>query len=258
MIFQIIESSSSGNCSFLECDGVKILIDAGIAITKIRSFLASKNLQLDDIDAVFITHEHSDHYNSLCRFKNCNAKIFANRATAECIRYKDSCTKNLNWHLFETGTEFDFYGIKVRSFSIPHDTSDPVGFYFEHNDKRLVYATDMGKTTYSVRDIVSQADVLVLESNYCPKMLERSNRPYYLKARIRGSYGHLSNADTIDLLKNSVSTNIQKIFLAHISRECNDLDHIADLLNNSGLDSSVLSKIEIVSPFYKSSSCFEF
>ncbi len=258
MIFQIIESSSSGNSSFLECDGVRILIDAGVGITKIRSYLSSRKLSVDDLDAVFITHEHIDHFAALRSFCKYNVKIYANRATAECIRYKHNDMKKLDWNLFETGSEFDFYGIKVMPFSIPHDTSDPVGFCFLHDDKRLVYATDMGKVTYSVRDFVSQADVLVLESNYCPRMLENSDRPYYLKARIKSPNGHLSNIDTIELLKSSVSSNVKKIFLAHISKQCNDLNHIVDLLENSNLDNSILQKIELVSPFAKPSSCFEF
>ncbi len=257
MLFQIIESSSSGNCSFLECDGIKILIDAGVGIKKVSSFLASKNLKLSDLDAIFITHDHVDHFCSLRSFGNTSVKVFANRATAESIQYKDEKTKNLKWHLFETGCEFEFYGIKVESFSIPHDTSDPVGFSFLHGGTRLVYATDIGKPTYLLRDILSRADVLVLESNYCPVMLERSNRPYYLKARIMSSNGHLSNADAIELLSNNVSKDIKKIFLAHISKQCNDIEHINSLLVSSNLDSSIIEKIELVSPFSKASTCFE-
>lgn len=256
MFFQIIESSSSGNSSFLECDGVRILIDAGARFRKIKSFLHNRGLSVEDIDAIFITHEHSDHFQSLHSFTQYNVKVFANRATAEYIQIKDSATKKMQWNIFETGRTFDFYGIDITSFSILHDTSDPVGFTFQHNGKKLVYATDFGKITHSIRDIVSSADILVLESNYCPVMLERSNRPYSLKCRIRGSSGHLSNADAIALIE-SLPHSVERIFLSHISRQCNDVKHIAELLSKSNIPESLLNCIEIVSPHSESSSAFE-
>ncbi len=254
MIFQIIESSSSGNCSYLECDGVKILIDAGIGIRKICAYLSARGVSLEDLDGVFVTHEHTDHYAALRHFANCGVKVFANRPTAECVQYKDSATKKLNWNLFETGGGFDFYGVDVSSFSIPHDTSDPVGFTFSFGGKKLVYATDLGKVTDSVRSISCGADILVLESNYCPVMLNRSNRPFHLKNRIKSAYGHLSNAEAISLLSELSSSNIEQIFLAHVSKECNTVEHISELLRDSNICAGVLDKIEVVSPFSKASS----
>lgn len=257
MFFQILESSSSGNCSFLECDGVRILIDAGIGIRKIGSFLAQRSLKLSDLDAVFVTHEHIDHYKSLRCFAGEGVKIFANRPTAEGVQYKDSETKRLDWHLFETGTNFDFYGVGVSSFSIPHDTSDPVGFTFSFGGENLVYATDLGKVTLSVKDVVSRADVLVLESNYCPRMLDNSNRPFSLKSRIKSSYGHLSNSDAISVLR-GLPERVKKVYLSHISKQCNSPEHIAELLAQSDIPRETLAKIEIVSPFAKQSTPFEF
>ncbi len=254
MIFQIIESSSSGNCSYLECDGVKILIDAGIGIRKICAYLSTRGISLEDLDGIFITHEHTDHYCALRHFANCGVKVFANRPTSECVQYKDPSTKKLNWNLFETGSSFDFYGVEVSSFPIPHDTSDPVGFTFSFGGKRLVYATDLGKVTEAIRSISCNADVLVLESNYCPVMLNRSNRPFHLKNRIKSAYGHLSNAEAISLLCELSSSNIEKIFLAHVSKECNAVEHICELLRDSEICNRLLERIEVVSPFSKASS----
>ena len=111
MFFQIIESSSSGNCSYLECDGVKFLIDAGVGIRKVRSFLAGRGVQIGDLDGIFITHEHADHFCALRHFADCGVKVYANKPTAECIMYKDAGTKKIRWQIFETGSRFDFYGI---------------------------------------------------------------------------------------------------------------------------------------------------
>ena len=257
MFFQIIESSSAGNCSYLNCDGVKILIDAGVGIKKVRSFLAQNGASVNELDGIFITHEHSDHFSALRHFVQSGVKVYANRPTAECIMAKDADTKKINWRIFETGGEFDFYGIQVLSFAIPHDTSDPVGFKFSNGEKNLVYATDIGKITHSIRDIASHSDILVLESNYCPLMLERSSRPYSLKMRIKSPNGHLSNADAIELLR-VLPPSVKKIFLSHVSRQCNSVEHIREMLERSAIARDLLDKIEIVCPYSKPSSPVEF
>ena len=250
MFFQIIETSSAGNCGFLEVDGVNILIDAGIGIKKIESYLAKRSLALDDIDAIFVTHEHIDHRKALKYFANKRTKVFANRLTCESIIHIDSPTKNLLWQYFENGSPFDFKGINVCAFSVPHDTSDSVGYCFSVNGKNLVWMTDLGKITHLVRNMAQQANILVLESNYCPRMLENSTRPYSLKKRISSSHGHLSNADAINLLKELSVDIIEKIYLAHISRECNSVSHIDELLADIG---NIRERIEIVVPLCQSS-----
>jgi len=256
MKFQIIESSSAGNCSFLDTGSAKILIDAGVGVRKISAYLETLWLSIDDLDAVFVTHEHIDHYRALRSFKNYpNLKIFANKLTAETIEYLDAETKKLNWNKFETGVPFDFMGITVRPFSIPHDTSDAVGYAFSVSGKTLVWATDLGKITHSVEDVLQTANVLILECNYCPVMLDNSSRPYSLKQRIKNSHGHLSNADAITALKTLDFHKLHKVFLAHISRQCNSVAHIADLLADAGL---AIPKIEIVTPCTHSSMLSDF
>ncbi len=255
MFFQIIETSSAGNCAFLECDGVNILIDVGIGIKKIDAYLRERSLCRDDIDAIFITHEHSDHCRSAKYFVNGRTKIFANRLTCESIIHIDSKTRGANWTLFENGVPFAFKDIEVCAFSVPHDTSDSVGYKLSFGNKNLVWITDLGKPTHLAVDMARTAQILVLESNYCPKMLENSSRPYRLKNRIKGSHGHLSNADAIEVIKNLSSDCIEKIYLAHISRECNSISHIDELLSEAIGD--LKTRVEIVSPFSESSSPFE-
>lgn len=250
MFFQIIETSSAGNCAFLEIDGVNILIDVGIGIRKIEAYLAKRSLALDDIDAVFVTHEHLDHRKSLKYFANKRTKIFANRLTAESIIHVDPPTKKLLWSFFENGYPFEFNGVNVSAFSVPHDTSDSVGYCFNVNGKNLVWMTDLGKVTHLVKEMAQQANILVLESNYCPVMLENSSRPYRLKRRILSSHGHLSNSDAISVIKELSTESIEKIFLAHISRECNSVTHIDELLSDIG---EIRERIEIVSPLCNSS-----
>ena len=250
MFFQIIETSSAGNSAFLSFHGRNILIDAGVGIRKIDAYLKGRGASRADIDAIFVTHEHIDHCRALKSFRGCRAKIFANRCTAEAIRSSEPSTKALDWAVFESGDAFKFGEFCVSSFPTPHDSSDSVGYCFDCSNKRLVWMTDLGKVTFVARDFAKSANVLVLESNYCPRMLDNSSRPYSLKTRIKSSHGHLSNADAIELLKSIDCGVSEKIYLAHISRECNSVSHIRDLLSGVG---EILQKIEIVSPFSQSS-----
>ena len=246
MFFQIIETSSAGNCAFMRYGSSNILIDAGVGIRKIESYLKTMDMTPADIDAIFITHEHIDHCRALKSFKKYRTHVFSNRLTGESIRCSEPDTKQLEWSIFEDGASFEFSGLTVSAFSTPHDSSDSVGYCFKGSQKCLVWMTDLGKVTFLAKDFAQCAQILVLESNYCPRMLENSSRPYSLKTRIKGSHGHLSNADAIGLLKTLDSKRLEKIYLAHISRECNSVELIRELLSDVG---DVFSKIEIVSPF---------
>ncbi|MBQ6533648.1 MAG: MBL fold metallo-hydrolase [Opitutales bacterium] len=254
MFFQIIETSSAGNCAYLECGGANFLIDAGIGVRRLESYLRGRSLTLDDIDAVFVTHEHSDHCKSLKYFARRQAKIFANRLTCESISHAEKETSPLHWNIFEDGEPFEFMGVGVCAFSVPHDTSDAVGYKFSFEGKNLVWLTDLGKPTILAREMAKTAQILVLESNYCPRMLENSSRPYRLKTRIKGSHGHLSNSDAIEILKSIPPESVEKVYLAHISKECNSVSHIAELLD-AGVG-AIRPRIEIVRPFSESSTPF--
>lgn len=246
--FHVIASSSSGNCAFLRAGGVNALIDAGISASRIREALRQYGASLGDIDAIFITHEHSDHCCALETLsKYPQITVFANESTYEIITAKKPGTRALSWKVFTSGQSFRFRGLKVSSYPVPHDASDTVAYRIEACGKSVVWLTDLGKPTILARDAAKSANILVLESNYCPLMLERSQRPMRLKARISGSHGHLSNADAISILRDLDCSVVEKIFLAHVSKECNDVRHIAELL--APLPGPILSKIEIVNPF---------
>jgi len=250
--FQIIESSSAGNCALLCCEGARILIDAGVGIRKTEKFLQARGMTFEDLSAVFVTHEHGDHCKALqCLDKYPHIKIFANRPTASYIKSAYPRTKALEWRAFTTGDIFDFCGVRVNPFSIPHDTSDAVGYCFKTGGKSIVWMTDIGKITHLAERVALEANILVLESNYCPKMLEDSDRPHELKKRIRGGSGHLSNDAALELIKRLNAEVVEKIFLAHVSRECNSVKRIAEMLDD--LEEPLRARIEIVSPFEASS-----
>lgn len=225
--FQILGSSSGGNCAVLSSNGGTILIDAGFSGKKIREGLKTLGLSIGQVDAVFFTHEHVDHSEGVRGLSSAeHLRFFANRKTAREIerRYE----RSLPWNYFASGDAFEFRDIRVKSFAILHDSEEAVGYAFEIGGEKLVWLTDCGKITHLVRHNLADADALVLESNYDPVLLNRSNRPEDLKERIRGSHGHLSNAQCAEFLESYENPRLQNIFFAHVSRECNTTELVAE------------------------------
>lgn len=223
--FHILGSSSSGNSALLVTDSARILIDAGFSGKQLDGFLRAAGESLDSIDAVFFTHEHGDHARGLpALLKRKNIRFFANRATARALG-ADMGTAG-PWAFFENGRDFRFRDLLVHAFSIPHDAADPVAFRFTAYEgtlfeTRLAWITDLGHVPLVVRQHAAEADVLVLEANYDPDLLDASERPLSLKQRIRGRHGHLANADAVALLESLEGDRLRRVYLGHLSRECN-------------------------------------
>ncbi len=233
--FKILGSSSSGNCAFLQTEQTLILIDAGFSAKRIAAMLELHGKKVEKIDAVFLTHEHSDHslgIRGLARFTS--LPIFANRDTADAVQSK--LKKQPNWQIFQTGTSFSFQDIEIRSFSLPHDAYDPVGFTFrwgEEDDliyprQSLAWITDLGYVPTHVQEQMREVETLVIEANYDEDLLEKdTKRPWATKQRIRGRHGHLSNDAALKVI-NSInrSSTLREIYLAHLSPDCNTVDKV--------------------------------
>lgn len=248
IFFTVLASSSSGNCAYLRANGMNVLIDAGISCAQINKALHGFGIDLSKIDAIFITHDHGDHCKALETIsKNYAPKVFASELVYDFITYKMPPTKNMNWKVFTGGQCFKFESLKIATCPVSHDASETVAYHFDTGKKRISWITDLGVANESIVKCAQNSNVLVLESNYCPKMLANSGRPPRTIKRISSSHGHLSNADAINVLKTLDLNVVEKIFLAHVSRECNSVEHIAELL--SPLPKSLLERIEIVNPF---------
>ncbi|MGE9296321.1 MAG: MBL fold metallo-hydrolase, partial [Puniceicoccales bacterium] len=206
--------------------------------------LASVGERLEDIDAVFVTHEHGDHTAGLKALSRLpNLKIFANRDTARAAQSK--LARQVSWGLFETGRSFQFRDLTVHPFGIPHDAHDPVGFIFEGGDGSLFsphrsvgWVTDLGYAPQLVRQKINSCDMLVLEANHDLELLENcAHRPWSTKQRIRGRHGHLSNDAAFELLAEAERPRWRHICLAHLSKDCNNVElvdrHFAPLRNGS-------------------------
>jgi phosphoribosyl 1,2-cyclic phosphodiesterase len=261
MRFCILGSGSSGNSALLETPGARVLVDAGLSARRLDALLRAAGCALARIDAVFLTHEHSDHaagVEGLGKFPH--IEVYANAATARAVQA--GLGRRPAWKIFETGRRFRFRALDVESFSVPHDASDPVGFRFASGRegdlfeprRSLVWLTDLGHVPENVRDKLGDCDVAVIEANYCPERLKAdTQRPWPLKQRISGRHGHLSNQAARDLIAGIAHPRWRRVFLTHLSRECNSPDAVAEAF--AGIRGSLACEFSIVgsgegTPFY--------
>lgn len=231
MRLQILGSGSAGNAALLQTEGSRVLIDAGFSCRRLNALLGAAGIRLEDIDAVFLTHEHGDHAVGVEGFKkHPRTEIYANAATARAVQAKAG--REATWRIFETGATFRFRDLEITSFSVPHDAQEPVGFKFSHGSeddllaprRSLAWLTDLGHVPGHVYEHLRASDVIVVESNHCPKLLEADHRrPWSTKQRISGRHGHLSNEATRELLEATAHPGWRRIFLTHLSRDCNSL-----------------------------------
>lgn len=234
MRFTLLGSSSQGNCALLETEKTRVLIDAGFSGRQIQEKLARLDLDLSAIQAVFITHEHSDHSAGLRGLsRHRHLEFYANHATAQACQH--GLSSPLSWRLFETGQRFAFRDLEVETVRLPHDAYDPVGFVFRQGEtgslfspaRALAWITDLGYVTERIARLVREVQGLVLEANHDPDLLQAdTKRPFSVKQRILGRHGHLSNAAARDFLDRLDSPALEQVCLAHLSRDCNSPQHV--------------------------------
>jgi phosphoribosyl 1,2-cyclic phosphodiesterase len=219
--FTILGSGSSGNCAYLETAQARILVDAGFSPRQIRQRLATIGRTPENLTAILITHEHSDHIQGLIGIAaKLNIPIYCNRATKE--EFEFQLQTKFNCNLFSTGASFEIADVLVDTFTIPHDAQDPVGFLLRTTGGNIGFVTDLGHMTKLVLDRIRAANVLVLESNHDVKMLQDCpRRSWSLKQRILSRHGHLSNVAAAEAVAQIMSADLRHLYLAHLSRECN-------------------------------------
>ena len=240
--FTILGSGSSGNCAYLETAEARVLVDAGFSPLQIRKRLASIGRTPENLTAILITHEHSDHISGLLGIADkFHIPVYCNRATQDATIWAfktkwaskknpalngldstESIKSKIDWRLFATGDAFELADLSIETFSIPHDAQDPVGFLLRTAAGNFGFATDLGHVTKLVLDRIRAANVLVLESNHDVKMLQDCpRRAWSLKQRILGRHGHLSNEAAAEAAAQIMSADLRHLYLAHLSRECN-------------------------------------
>lgn len=237
--FQILGSSSSGNCALIETRQARILLDAGFSGRRLETLLKEVGKPIETVDAVFLTHEHGDHIAGLRGLsRHRHLQFFANFGTAQVAQSK--LKRDLAWKIFETGTVFSFKDISVQTILLPHDAMEPVGYVFRTGGGdlfeppgSLAWITDLGHAPGNLAAQVRDVQVLVLEANHDPDLLERdTKRPYSVKQRIIGRHGHLSNAAACAFLASVEQPSWRRVLLAHLSRDCNHRERVLDAMGN--------------------------
>lgn len=215
-----LASGSKGNCLYYSSGQTKLLIDAGLSGKAICERLASINVDISEIQAIVITHEHIDHIQGLKVLAlKYGIRVFANAQTAKgIVEAIKGCPK---FTIFTTGEPFQFGDVELHPFSIQHDTWDPVAFTLCTADTKIGICTDLGFATTLVSHHLQGCDYVVLEANHDIEMLRNSKRHHSLKQRVLGPMGHLSNEECAQLLRAIHHPGLQHVHLAHLSSECN-------------------------------------
>ncbi len=217
-----LKSSSKGNATLITNENTKILVDCGISGKTLCESLEKIDIRAAELDAILITHEHTDHTKGVgIASRKYNLPIYLNALTWNFAKSQIGRIEEENLNIFETGDEFYINDIKVKSFHTPHDAAESVGFVFEDSSGRAAVATDMGFVTDEVLSVICGCDTVLIEANYDLNMLEIGSYPYELKQRIKGNRGHLCNDDSGALAKILAESGVKEIILGHLSEENN-------------------------------------
>jgi phosphoribosyl 1,2-cyclic phosphodiesterase len=226
-----LASGSKGNSIYFGSEKTKILIDVGISFSQLKLRLSQIKVEINDIEAILITHEHTDHiYGLKVLSEKLNIPILANSDTAKGIY------NNLHilpkFRIFTTLEEFEYKDLQIFPFSIQHDTLDPVGFIIKTNGLKFAFCADLGFVTTHIIDTLKDCDYLYIEANHHIPMVHSSNRSYVYKQRVLSRQGHLSNEDCLKLLNEIIHPKLKHIHIAHISEECNSKELILEKISN--------------------------
>jgi len=214
-----LASGSNGNCYYIGNNEEAILIDAGLSFKQILKRLEAKELDPKKVRALFITHEHGDHVRG--------ARVMGKKLDIPVFMTEGTFTASFRtWKPVSFQVVQDNIPIEVGSFTIfpilkNHDATEPTSFRIEYRDISVGVFTDIGSPCDNVKNHLSQCHALFLETNYDQQMLKEGAYPYYLKARIDSAFGHLSNVQAYELLKEHAHPGLQCVFLSHLSKENN-------------------------------------
>ena len=230
----ILASGSKGNAIYVSDGLTSILVDAGLSGIEIQRRLKTKGLCPEDLDAIIVSHEHSDHIQSVgVLSRRFNLPVYMSHKTKEASQQLGSIC---DLRYFECGTAFNINNLFLHPFSISHDAIDPAGFTVEKSGTKIGIATDLGIATLMVKEHLKECALLILEANHDPDMLINGPYPWPLKQRIKSRTGHLSNNDSATLLKELLHDRLCHVILAHLSETNNTpekaLSTVGNALNN--------------------------
>lgn len=220
--FCSLYSGSSGNCLFVENNSTNILVDCGVSGKKVCEGLESIDKKIEDIDAIIVTHEHSDHVQSLGLIsKKYNIPVYANIETWQAMPTQSQKIQENNKKTFNNDNDFEIGNLLIHPFSTPHDAANPCGFNIYSGKRKISIATDLGHMDNVILENLKGSSFILLESNYDPEILKVSKYPYILKQRIAGPNGHLSNSTAGKTIGCLIQNDLKTVMLGHLSKENN-------------------------------------
>lgn len=229
MRFAYLGSGSRGNACVIEAGSTRVLLDCGFSIKETTKRLARLDLVPEDIDALLVTHEHSDHISGVGplarRFKipvHMTPGTFASNKAGELP------------HLIPVNSHsiFSIGELKIQPVPVPHDAKEPCQYVFTHNGLRLGILTDVGHITPHIQRHYARCDALVIECNHDQEMLRDGPYPYQLKARVGGQYGHLNNQQAAEMLASADARRLRMVLAVHISEKNNHPDCVHQALKD--------------------------
>ena len=236
-------SGSGGNATLIATEKVRLLVDIGFSFRETCKRLKSVGEDPQRIDAVLISHEHSDHVSGLPQLaKRLKAPIHITALTNDALDW-NSVKPQLEY--FEAGRRLTIGDIEIDSFTVPHDAVDPVAFCFRAQGVKVGLVTDLGYMPESVRRNISGCDLLMIESNHDLDMLKVGPHPWFVKQRVMSRVGHLSNQAVSDFLSTDFDRSTRTVILSHLS-DANNHPAIARLFAQSALEQACARDTRIV------------
>lgn len=218
-------SGSSGNCYYLYTETDSLMIDVGVGIRTLKKHFHNYGLRLEEVHHLLVTHDHADHVKSVGSLSTdyhlpvySTRKVHAGIERNYCVRKKIEPGRV---KVIEKNVPFTLGEFTVTPFGVPHDSTDNVGYFVECGDVAFCLITDCGHITDEMHDFIGRANYLVIEANHSVQMLQQGNYPQYLKERILGPTGHLSNDDCAQALADYATSALRHVWLCHLSEENN-------------------------------------
>lgn len=235
-----LASGSSGNSIYLGTDDTKILIDAGLSGKKINENLCKKGIDCKNIDAIFVTHEHKDHIKGVgILSRRYDIPVYATPGTWDGMKDEigEIMPHNIKYVYAEENCIIN--DICIKPFLIPHDANEPVAYNIFVDNKKATVATDLGHITKPILEKLTDSNILLLEANHDTRMLKEGPYPYYLKERILGKFGHISNVIAGKVLREIFNSKLTYVYLGHLSEQNNvpklAFDTVKSILEKEGI-----------------------
>ena len=251
MKFISFGSGSSGNCYVLLADTGTLMIDSGIGVRAVKKYARDYGIRLQDINGILVTHDHADHVKSVGAISNeYSVPVYATAAVHEgiaknyCVRKK---IEEANKVKITSGETFRVGDFNITPFDVPHDSCGNVGYRIEYEGTVFCLMTDIGHVTDDIRKNITLADYLVIEANHDVDMLRQGPYPEYLKERVAGPHGHLSNEDCANAVRDNASEKLKHVWFCHLSEENNHPELLRKTVESvlAGAEHNLLNRLSL-------------